>query len=44
VATVSDYVTHLADAERKLSTIMHHLAAIHKLHQLHGYESVTGAK
>ena len=39
VATISHYVTHLADLGRKFSTIKHHLAAIHKLHQLHGYQS-----
>jgi site-specific recombinase XerD len=43
VATLSHYVTHLADLGRKLSTIKHHLAAIHKLHQLHGYQSAISA-
>ena len=43
VATISHYVTHLADLGRKLSTIKHHLAAIHKLHQLHGYQSAINA-
>jgi len=41
VATIAHYVTHLADLGRKLSTIKHHLAAIHKLHQLRGHQSVV---
>ena len=28
VATLSDYITHLADKGRKFSTIKHHLAAV----------------
>lgn len=43
VATLSHYITHLADDGRKFSTIKHHLAAIHKLHQLHGYQSAINA-
>jgi site-specific recombinase XerD len=43
VATLSHYITHLADDGRKFSTIKHHLAAIHKLHQLNGYQSAINA-
>jgi len=39
VTTLTSYVTHLADLPRKLATIKHHLAAIQKQHQLHGYRS-----
>lgn len=44
VATLTNYVTHLADLPRKLATIKHHLAAIQKQHQLHGYRSLVDSE
>jgi hypothetical protein len=41
MATLSRYLTHLADLPRKLATIQHHLAAIQKQHQLHGFRSAV---
>lgn len=43
VATLAYYVTYLADKPCKLATIKHHLAAIQKQHQLHGYRSAVNS-
>ncbi len=42
LATLSDYVAHLADLPRKLATIQRHLAAIQRQHHLRRLASAAG--
>lgn len=44
VATVADYIAHLADEGKKVSTISRHLSAIAKLHELANHPSPTEDK